>query len=46
MLLNEVQKEHSLLEEQEKTIQLLEKRLAALEAEHPSALADASLAKK
>ncbi|MFZ1087443.1 MAG: tail fiber domain-containing protein, partial [Terracidiphilus sp.] len=32
MLLNEVQKEHKQLEEQEKTIQLLQKRLAALES--------------
>ena len=46
MLLNEVQKEHKLLEQQEKTIELLEKRLAALEAAQPSAKADTQLAEK
>ncbi len=46
MLLNEVQKEHRLLEEQEKTIQLLEKRLAALEAALPSAKLESRLETK
>ena len=53
MLLNEVQKEHKLLEQQEETvqqqaetIQLLEKRLAALEAMMPSTKAEAQLAEK
>jgi polyhydroxyalkanoate synthesis regulator phasin len=53
MLLNEVQKEHKLLEQQEatvqqqaETIQQLEKRLAALEAMLPSAKAEAQLAEK
>jgi hypothetical protein len=53
MLLNEVQKEHKLLEEQEATIgkqgatiELLEKRLAALETMLPSAKAEAQLAEK
>lgn len=46
MLLNEVQKERGLLEAQEKTIQLLEKRLAALEAAQSSTQPDTQLAKK
>jgi hypothetical protein len=53
MLLNEVQKEHKLLEQQEatvqqqaETIQQLEKRLAALEAVLPSAKAETQLAEK
>jgi hypothetical protein len=46
MLLNEVQKEHKLLEQQGKTIELLEKRLAALEAAQPSAALEARLATK
>ena len=46
MLLNELQKEHKLLEQQEKTIELLEKRLAALEAAQPSAKLEAQLAAK
>jgi hypothetical protein len=46
MLLNEVQKEHRQLEEQAKTIDLLEKRLAALEAAQPFANAGTQLAEK
>lgn len=46
MLLNEVQKERKLLEEQERTIQLLEKRLTALEAAQSAAPADTSIARK
>jgi hypothetical protein len=46
MLLNEVQKEHRQLEQQEETIQQLEKRLAALEAAQPSAKADTLLAER
>jgi hypothetical protein len=46
MLLNEVQKEHRLLEQQEATIEKLEKRLAALEAAQPSVKADVQLAEK
>ena len=46
MLLNEVQKEHTLLEQQEATIEKLEKRLAALEAAQPSAKADIQLAER
>ena len=46
MLLNEVQKERKLLEQQAATIRLLEKRLAALEAAQPSAMADTQLAER
>jgi hypothetical protein len=46
MLLNEVQKEHKLLEQQAETIQRLEKRLAALEAALPSTKAETQLAEK
>jgi hypothetical protein len=46
MLLNEVQKEHQRLEAQEKTIQLLEKRLAALEAVQSSTGSNAQFANK
>jgi hypothetical protein len=46
MLLNEVQKEHKLLEQQAKTIELLEKRLAALESAQPSANQEARLVAK
>jgi hypothetical protein len=56
MLLNEVQKEHKLLEQQAETIQqlksqlaalpLLEKRLAVLEAALPSGVAEARLVAK
>ena len=46
MLLNEVQKERRLLEQQEATIEKLEKRLAALEAAQTSTRADTQLAEK
>jgi hypothetical protein len=46
MLLNEVQKQHKQLEEQAETIQLLEKRLAALEATQASDKMDAQLVTK
>ncbi|MGD0095462.1 MAG: tail fiber domain-containing protein [Terracidiphilus sp.] len=43
MLLNEVQKQHKLLEEQGRTIELLEKRLAALETTQSSSALDSEL---
>jgi hypothetical protein len=46
MLLNEVQKQHRLLEEQTETIRLLEKRLTALEAVQSSARVEAHLLTK